>query len=147
MLKQVVSIILVPFVPNFLGDRKLAKNQYFTAQIFGCSELSFYDEVIFHKNPPRQVIGEEEMEKKGHFSKHCTLSNDSSATLNAFFLQSQIPYKSILHGPWRCSLVQHPDFVLAFKEKTISGRAAELAVLSQLALLSTICTSREGFFL
>lgn len=31
MLKQVVSIILVPFVPNFLGDRKLAKNQSFTA--------------------------------------------------------------------------------------------------------------------
>lgn len=83
------------------------------------------------------------MEKKNYFAQHCTLYNDSSTTLKAFFLQSQIPYKSIPHCPWRSSLVQHLDFVLVFKKKTTSGRA----VLSWLALLSTICTSREGFFL
>lgn len=57
------------------------------------------------------------MGKKNPFAQYSMLSNDSSATLNAFFLQSQMPYKSILHCPWRCSLVQVLDFVLVFKEK------------------------------
>lgn len=143
MLKQVFSIIFVPFVPNILGDRKLSKINLLPLRVLVAVNCHFMMKVCFIKALPDRLQEKKKWKKKYSFAQHCTLNNDSSATLKAFFSQSQIPYKSILHCPWRSSLVEHLDFVLVFKKKTTSGRA----VLSWLALLSTICTSREGFFL
>jgi len=59
--------------------------------------------------------------KRNAFAQHYSLNNDSLTSLNAFVLQSKIFYKTISCCPGRCSLVQHLDFVLVFKETTISG--------------------------
>lgn len=119
MLKQVFSIIFVPFVPNILGDRKLSKINLLPLRVLVAVNCHFMMKVCFIKALPDRLQEKKKWKKKYSFAQHCTLNNDSSATLKAFFSQSQIPYKSILHCPWRSSLVEHLDFVLVFKRKPL----------------------------
>lgn len=63
MLKDVISIIFVLFGPNFLGDRKLAKIKLLLLRVLVTVNFHFMMRIYFIKNPPRQVIREEEMEE------------------------------------------------------------------------------------
>lgn len=77
MWKQVVSIILVPFVPNFLGNRKLVKISLLLLRVLVAVNCHFMMKVYFIKTLPAR-FQEKKKRKKYPFAQHCRLNNDPS---------------------------------------------------------------------